>query len=53
MALQVNDELVYDCHKKEEAKLRTIVKEIMENVCELKVPLKVDIEEGNDWYQAK
>ena len=53
MILQVHDELVFDCPKSEEQKLRVIIKDIMENVCELKVPLKVDIEEGTDWYQAK
>ena len=25
----------------------------MENVATLKVPLKVDVEEGKSWYQAK
>ena len=35
------------------AQLRSIVKDIMENTFKLSVPLKVDIEVGNDWYEAK
>lgn len=29
------------------------MKNVMENVCELKVPLKIDVEYGNNWYEAK
>ena len=34
-------------------KFSDIVKNIMENTYKLDVPLKVDIEYGCDWYQAK
>ena len=30
-----------------------IIRDKMENVYKLKVPLVVDIEEGNNWYDAK
>ena len=30
-----------------------VVRDIMEHTIELKVPLKVDIEYGNNWYEAK
>ena len=53
MILQVHDELIFDCLNSEFDKVKQIVKEEMENVIELKVPLKVDIETGTDWYQAK
>ena len=53
MILQVHDELVFDCPKNEEQKLKTLIREIMENTYKLDVPLKVDIEVGLDWYQAK
>ena len=33
--------------------VREIVRNIMENTFKLSVPLKVDIEVGNDWYEAK
>ena len=32
---------------------KKIVKDIMENTYKLSVPLKVDIEVGNNWYEAK
>ena len=53
MILQVHDELIFDVLKEEEPKVRKIVKDIMENTFKLKVPLKVEIEEGPDWYQVK
>ncbi|MBR3523484.1 MAG: DNA polymerase I [Bacilli bacterium] len=53
MILQVHDELIFDCLNSELDKVKNIVCEEMENVIELKVPLKVDIETGSDWYQAK
>ncbi|MEG2322191.1 MAG: DNA polymerase I [Bacilli bacterium] len=52
MILQIHDELVFDCLKTEQEKLTNIVIEIMENVCQLDVPLKIEVEAGNDWYQA-
>ena len=53
MILQVHDELIFDCLNSELDKVKDIVREEMENVISLKVPLKVDIETGTDWYQAK
>ena len=53
MILQVHDELVFDCLKEEVEVVSSIVKDLMENAVKLNVPLKVDLESGNDWYQAK
>ena len=53
MILQVHDELVFDLLKDEQEKVIDIVTNIMENTYKLDVPLKVDIEYGNDWYSAK
>jgi DNA polymerase I len=53
MILQVHDELVFDCLESEQSKLIDIVTEIMENTYKLSVPLKVEIEYGKNWYQAK
>ena len=53
MVIQVHDELVFDCVKEELEIVKQIVKEIMENTYKLSVPLKVDIEYGTDWYEAK
>lgn len=53
MILQVHDELVFDCLKEEKDKVIAIVTEKMDQVYPLTVPLEVDIEYGDDWYQAK
>ena len=49
MLLQVHDELVFECPKSEEKELTAVVKEAMEKIVSLKVPLKVDIEAGDNW----
>ena len=51
--VQVHDELVIDCKKDEFDMVKKLLKEVMENVIKLEVPLLVDIEYGEDWYQAK
>ena len=53
MIIQVHDELVFDCVKEEKDKLVNIMTNVMENVCKLEVPLKIEIEYGNNWYEAK
>lgn len=53
MILQVHDELIFDVFKDELDMVKEIVKETMEGVCKMSVPLKVDIEVGTDWYEAK
>ena len=51
--LQVHDEIVIDCKNEELDKIKKIVKEEMENVYKLDVPLKVEIDTGTNWYEAK
>lgn len=53
MLLQVHDELIFNVVKEEEEEVRKIVSNIMESIIKLDVPLKVSIEEGNNWYEAK
>ena len=53
MLIQVHDELVFNVLKDEEEEVIKIVRDKMENVVKLKVPLKVEIEKGKDWYEAK
>jgi DNA polymerase I len=53
LIMQVHDELVFDCLESEYEEVKEIIKDVMENTYSLNVPLKVDIEYGNDWYQAK
>ena len=53
MILQVHDELIFDVVKEEKERLENLVKEVMENIVELSVPLKVSTDFGTDWYEAK
>lgn len=52
LLLQVHDELVFDVHKDEVEKLRTLVKREMENAVKLEVPMEVEIEVGENWLDA-
>ena len=53
MLLQVHDELIFNVYNDEIEKVKDIVYNTMTKVFELKVPLDVDIELGNNWYEAK
>lgn len=53
MLLQVHDELIFNVYDDEIDKVKEIVYNTMTNVFDLKVPLDVDIELGNNWYEAK
>ena len=51
--LQVHDELLIEAKPEEKQEVEEILKQEMENVISLKVPLKIDIEEGKSLYDAK
>ncbi|KGK87920.1 DNA polymerase I [Clostridium sp. HMP27] len=53
LILQVHDELILNVEKSELEQVREIVKNSMENVMPLNVPLEVDMHEGESWYDAK
>ena len=53
MILQIHDELIFNVITEELEEVKKIVKDKMENVYKLNVPLVVDIEEGKNWYDAK
>jgi DNA polymerase-1 len=53
MLLQVHDELVFEVPAEEMDIMRRIVPEVMEHALELSVPLKVDVDFGASWYEAK
>ncbi len=53
MILQVHDELIFEVPKDEVDLMQKLVREKMENVVDLKVPLKVDMGTGSDWYELK
>ncbi len=52
MLLQVHDELIFDTPKEEVDIVKNIVVDKMENVIKLNVPIKVEIDEGDNWYEA-
>lgn len=53
MLLQVHDELIFECPEEEVAILEELVPQIMENAVDLTVPLLVDSNYGDSWYDAK
>lgn len=52
MVLQIHDELLFDTISSEREKLMSIVKEQMEHVTELSVPLTVECNYGKNWLEA-
>lgn len=53
LILQVHDELIVEALKSEAKEVKRILKENMENAVKLTVPLTVDVNEGDSWYDAK
>ncbi len=53
LILQVHDELILNVYKDELDEVTTLVKKEMEEVLDLSVPLEVDINIGETWYEAK
>ncbi len=53
MLLQVHDELIFNVYNDELDEVKEIVYNAMTKTYELSVPLEVDIEIGNNWYEAK
>ncbi len=51
MTMQVHDELVFDVPKQELDKAKKIVKEGMEEIIKLKVPVEAHIEVGKNWLE--
>lgn len=53
IVLQVHDELLIETDIKEKDEVREILVNNMENAAKLLVPLKVEVAEGENWYDAK
>ncbi|NTU88402.1 MAG: DNA polymerase I [Actinobacteria bacterium] len=51
--LQVHDELDFECGTSEAEELGSMVRDVMENVVELKVPIEVSVSIGRNWAEAK
>jgi DNA polymerase I len=52
MILQVHDELVFEAPDNELEPLKRLVREEMEGVIALSVPIKVDMGAGKNWDEA-
>lgn len=52
LMIQVHDELDFSVPKDEVERLSAMVRDVMENVVELKVPLDVDVSWGATWAEA-
>ena len=53
LIMQVHDELIVECDKKDEKTVSDILKHEMESACELKVPLVSEVGTGTNWLEAK
>ena len=53
MVLQVHDELDFECPEAELERLTALVRDVMEHVVELKVPLVAEASFGTTWAEAK
>ena len=53
LIMQVHDELIIEAPPSETEDVKQILKDCMENAATLKVPLKVDVNVGKTWLEAK
>lgn len=53
LILQVHDELIIDAHKDEIDEVKKLLKDNMEEAISIKVPLKADMNIGDNWYNTK
>ncbi len=49
LILQIHDELLFECDPKYLGEMGKLIKEKMESVIELDVPVKVDLKSGDNW----
>ena len=52
LILQVHDELIVECPEAEAEQVKTLLREEMENVVHLSVPLTAEAKSGRTWAQA-
>jgi len=53
LILQVHDELIIECVEAQAEKCSAILREEMQNVYDMRVPLAVDVHTGHSWFDAK
>jgi DNA polymerase I len=52
MLLQIHDELIFEVRASERKRVAALVREYMERVAELAVPLQVTLKSGRNWYDV-
>ncbi len=52
LILQVHDELIVECHRDCMEEVKDILKRVMENTIDLSVPLTVDVQAGDNWFDG-
>ena len=53
LILQVHDELIVECSEKDVSAAAEILRREMEGVMQLAVPLTVELNIGDSWYECK
>ena len=53
LILQVHDELIIESPRNEVEEVKDMLRDLMENAIKLDVPLLVDLEMGDSWYDTK
>ena len=53
LILQVHDELILEASQADAERAAVILREEMQNVYDMRVPLAVDVHTGGSWYDAK
>lgn len=53
MIAQIHDELIFEVFKDELEKVQKIVRNLMENVAQLLIKLKIEMKTGQSWYELK
>ena len=53
IVLQIHDELILECKIEEKELVKKVLQEEMEKATKLNVPLKAEVTEAENWYEAK
>ena len=51
--IQVHDEVLIEVKDEDVTACQKLVKEVLESVMDFRVPLKVDVQTGENWYESK
>ncbi len=53
LIMQVHDELIIEAPESDAQAVSTLLKETMENACNMAVPFTVEVQSGKNWYDTK